>query len=133
MASERVPEMLPSDSISYGGKTWKREEVDRNTFQWVRELEDDEYDWDPETDGVTLVGTEMPIRVVSLQKLDDQWHVEAAETAGPEYHRPGFTEPISSDYSYSSTDLERAADRVRAFIEQLSQETGQQGSNTGTD
>ena len=112
--------MLPSDTINVGGKTWVREEVDQNTFQWVRELEDDEYDWDPEADGVTLVGTEVPIRVVSLQKLDDQWHVEAAETAGPEYHRPGFTEVISSDYTYSGPNLEKAADRVRAFIERLS-------------
>ena len=120
MDSERGTDMLPSDTISIGGKTWVREEVDQNTFQWVRELEDDEYGWDPETDEVTLVGTEVPIRAVSLQKLDDQWHVEAAETAGPEYHRPGFTELISSDYAYSSTDLEKAADRVRVFIERLS-------------
>lgn len=112
--------MLPPDTISIGEKTWERKEIDQNTFQWVRELTDDEYDWDPETDDVTLHGTEVPIRAVSLQKLDDEWHVEGAETAGPEYHRPGFTELISSEYAYSTSDLEKAADQVQQFLERLS-------------
>lgn len=57
-------------------------------------------------DDVSLVGTDVPIRVVQLQYLDGEWQVTASETAGPGYHRPGFTELISGEFSYTTSELD---------------------------
>ena len=109
---------LPPETVEQGEYRWERTRVDDHSFQWARPLKNDEYDWDIEE--VSLVGVDQPIRVVSLQLLDGAWTVEGAETAGPDYHRPGFTELISSDLSYSTDDLEDATDKVLEFIRQLS-------------
>jgi len=88
---------LPPKTITAHQKTWRREKFKTHGFQWIRELNSDEYDWN--TDEVSLVGTDVPIRVVSLQFQGEKWTVEGSETAGPDYHRPGFTELISEEYS----------------------------------
>ncbi|EJN57560.1 hypothetical protein HSB1_39210 [Halogranum salarium B-1] len=83
-------------------------------------MDDDEYDWNP--DDVSVVGTDVPIRVVQLQYFDQEWQVTASETAGPEYHRPGFTELISREFSYTTSDFDDAVQKVRDFIRDLSSE-----------
>jgi len=109
---------IPSEEVEQGGHSWTRHRVGDHGFQWVRTMKRDEYNWDP--DEVSLVGVDKPIRAVSLQRLDGTWVVEGAETAGPDYHRPGFTELIGSDFSYSTDDLEDATDKIQEFICQLS-------------
>ncbi|WP_136590828.1 hypothetical protein [Salinigranum halophilum] len=109
---------LPPQSIEENDCHWERTRLDKDSYQWVREMADDEYSWNLED--VSLVGTDVPIRVVSLQYLDGKWHIEASETAGPDYHRPGFTEPISSDFSRSTSDAEAACRAVKQFIKRLS-------------
>ncbi|MFC7018371.1 MULTISPECIES: hypothetical protein [Haloarcula] len=113
---------LPSETLSINSRTWRREKFDRDGYQWIREMDDDEYDWNPETDDVSLVGTDTPIRAVNLQFLDGEWHVEGAETAGPDYHRPGFTETISSDFSASVPEGSEAEafEKVKEFARRLS-------------
>lgn len=120
MSSQYSLEDLPPEELTVNGKTWQREKFDTDSFQWTRPLDDEEYDWDPEEDDVSLQGTDVPIRAVTVQYLNGEWQVQGAETAGPSYHRPGFTELISSDYSASFDDAEEAFDTVRDFIEQLS-------------
>lgn len=109
---------IPGEVVETNGKTWEREKYDSDSFQWVRELNRDEYDWD--ADDVSLVGTDVPIRVVSLQFDGGEWFVEGAETAGPDYHRPGFTELIGGEFSASFTNLEDAVDEVLEYIHRLS-------------
>lgn len=109
---------IPPQSIEKDGHHWERSKFDKDSYQWVREMSDDEYPWDLED--VPLVGTDVPIRVVSLQYFDSEWHVEASETAGPDYHRPGFTELISAEFSHSTSDLDEARKMVNQFISQLS-------------
>ncbi|UVE51973.1 hypothetical protein KU306_16755 (plasmid) [Haloferax larsenii] len=109
---------FPPQSIEKNGYHWERAKLDKNSYQWVREMSDDEYSWDLED--VSLVGTDVPIRAVSLQSLDGEWQVEASETAGPDYHRPGFTELISAEFSHSTSDLAEARNIVHQFINQLS-------------
>ena len=69
-----------------------------------------------------MVGTDVPIRAVALRFDDGEWHVEGAETAGPTYHRPGFTEVISSEYSTSFPEGEEedAFTAVKEFTRHLS-------------
>jgi hypothetical protein len=109
---------LPPEIVKQAEHRWERYRIDDYGFQWVRPLRDGEYNWN--ADDVSLVGVDQPIRAVSLQLLDGTWSVEGAETAGPAYHRPGFTELISSDFSYSTDNLEDATDKVSVFIRQLS-------------
>lgn len=109
---------LPPESISIHGETWHREKFDTASYQWVRPMKQSEFDW--EIENVSLVGTDEPIRVVELQHLNGTWSISAAETAGPEYHRPGFTELISNDYTFETDSLVKASEKVREFIEQLS-------------
>lgn len=118
MSTEYAEGDLPEETIVANGRTWQREHFDTDGYQWVRELDESEYDWDRSE--VDLVGTDVPIRVVSLQHRGSQWHVEAAETAGHDYHRPGFTELIGSEYHMTVDDTEAAFDEVRSFVERLS-------------
>ena len=111
---------LPPEEIAVSNRTWRRDNFDTYGYQWARPMEDDEYDWNP--DDVSLVGTDVPIRVVQLQYLDGEWEVTASETAGPEYHRPGFTELISGEFSYATSDLDDAVQKVEEFIRDLSGE-----------
>ncbi|WP_143095464.1 hypothetical protein [Halopelagius inordinatus] len=85
-------------------------------------MEENEYDWDPEADGVSLVATDVPIRAVSLQFVDNEWYVEGAETAGPDYHRPGFTEVISSEFtaSFPEGSETEAFAKVEEIISEIS-------------
>lgn len=109
---------LPPQSIEENDHRWERTKFDKDSYQWVRAMSDDEYSWDLED--VSLVGTDVPIRVVSLQFLDGKWYVEASETAGPDYHRPGFTELISSEFSHSTVNLAEAREVVHQFVKRLS-------------
>ena len=109
---------LPPETVEQAEYCWERNQIDDHGFQWVRPLKNGEYDWN--IDEVSHVGVDQPIRAVSLQLLDGTWSVEGAETAGPEYYRPGFTELISSDFSYSTDNLDDATDKISAFIRQLS-------------
>ncbi|KTG16557.1 hypothetical protein [Haloferax profundi] len=109
---------LPPETVEENSRTWKRTKLDAHSFQWVRPMDPDEYEWD--ADEISLVGVDEPSRVVSLQFIDGQWYIEGAETAGPDYHRPGFTEVIGGEYSVSTDDLQKATDKVRKFIRQLS-------------
>lgn len=118
MSAEYAEEDLPEETIVVNGRAWEREHFDSDGYQWVRELDDSEYEWDRSE--VELVGTDVPIRVVSLQHRGSQWHVEAAETAGPDYHRPGFTELIGSEYHTTADDAEAAFAEVRSLVERLS-------------
>ena len=72
-------------------------------------MDDGEYDWAPDA-------------CRHPQLHDDTWQVEAAETAGPNYHRPGYTGLISSDYLITTDDETEAFNAVRMFIDQLSGE-----------
>lgn len=109
---------LPPESISIHGETWHREKLDTASYQWVRPMKRSEFDW--EIEKVSLVGTDEPVRVVELQYLNGVWSISAAETAGPEYHRPGFTELISNDYTFETENLELAAEKIQEFIKRLS-------------
>lgn len=120
MSPNYAEQDLPPDEVTVNGKTWEREKFDRDSYQWMRPLKEDEYNWDPNEDDVSLVGTDVPIRLVSVQFVSGEWQVQGAETAGPNYHRPGFTELISSEYSESYENAEEAFDAVREFIEKLS-------------
>ncbi|MFB6227980.1 MAG: hypothetical protein ABEH88_05265 [Halobacteriales archaeon] len=82
-------------------------------------MHDDEYDWDPDEDDIWVVGADAPIRAVDLQYRAREWHITATETAGPDYHRPGYTEQISSAFSVSTSDVEEARETVHEFIQQL--------------
>ncbi len=120
MSSQYSIEDLPPEEVTVNGKTWQRENFDTDSYQWTRPMDDDEYDWDPDEDDVSLQGTDVPIRAVTVQFLNGEWQVQGAETAGPSYHRPGFTELISSEYSASFDDPGEAFDAVEEFIERLS-------------
>lgn len=110
---------IPPEQVERHGHVWTREHFDTDSYQWTREMGESEYDWNIED--VSLVGTETPIRVVTLQPSHDEgWEVTAAETAGPDYHRPGFTEVISSEYSASAKNLQSAEELVESFISDLS-------------
>lgn len=113
---------LPPETLTTEGRSWRREKIDQDSYQWVREIDDKEYDWSPDTDEVSLVGTDVPIRVVTLQYLDGEWNVEGAETAGPDYHRPGFTEVISSEFSatFAEGAEAEAFAKVKEFALRLS-------------
>lgn len=118
MELEYAEEDLPPELINQNGKKWVREKFDTDSYQWICEMEEDEYDWDASE--LSLVGTDVPIRVVTLQYLNGSWNVEGAETAGPEYHRPGFTEVISGRYSEEFESANEAFEVVKEFIKKLS-------------
>lgn len=118
MATDYVEDDLPGETITVNSVTWHREKFDADGYQWVREMRDNEYGWDQEA--VSLVGTDVPIRVVSLQFLGEEWAVKGLETAGPDYHRPGFTELISSEYTDTFDEAESAFQAVEEYIQELS-------------
>ena len=109
---------LPAETIEVNGHVWTRNKYDKDAYQWVRELDEDEYNWDASE--VNIVGADVPMRIVSLQLQNDEWHVEGAETGGPNYHRPGFTELISSEFADTFSDADNAFDAVHDYIERLS-------------
>lgn len=112
------PADLPAKTVEVNGCVWEREQFDTDAFQWMREMDEDEYDWD--RDEVDVVGGGEPIRMVTLQLLDDTWEIQGCETGGPNYHRPGFCEVISSEFSASVETVEEAHDEVMNIIERLS-------------
>lgn len=111
---------LPPEEVTVSKKTWRRDKFDTDGYQWTRPMDDDEYGWNP--DDVSLVGTDVPVQVIQLQFIAGEWQVTASETAGPEYHRPGFTELIGGDFSYITSDFDDAIQKVRDFIRELSRE-----------
>lgn len=119
MATEHDAADLPPDSIEVHGHTWKRDTYDAGSFQWTRPMDEDEYGWDPEEDDVWVVGADVPIRAVDVQYREREWHITGAETAGPEYHRPGYTEQISGEFSVSTLDADEASETIHEFIQQL--------------
>jgi hypothetical protein len=113
-------EKLPPRTVSINGREWAREEFDKYSFQWRREMSGDEYNWDLAEEDFSLVGAEVPIRVVELQHSSGEWRVSGLETAGPSYHRPGFTELISAEFASSTDDFEEAVGTVVDFLHRLS-------------
>jgi hypothetical protein len=120
MSARYSIENLPPEELMVNGRTWHREKFDTDSYQWIRPMNADEYDWNPEEDDVKLQGTDVPIRAVTIQFRNGEWQVQGAETAGPSYHRPGFTELISSEFSASFDEPGEAFDAVEEFIERLS-------------
>lgn len=108
---------LPPETIVADGREWHREEIDGDSYKWVREMDPDEYDWDAAD---VSLSTEAPVRVVSLQSIRGNWWVEGAETAGPDHGRAGFPAAISDEFCAPCTDLETAFETVREYIERLS-------------
>ncbi|WP_083864283.1 hypothetical protein [Haloferax prahovense] len=108
---------VPSHTLKSNGREWTYEKLDQRTHQWTRPLDEEEIDWD--VSNVDLVGTDVPVRVVSLE-LHDEWTVQGLETAGPDYHRPGFTETISSEFVFSTDNLQEAVEVVKEFVTRLS-------------
>lgn len=115
--SEHDSDLIPSEDIEENGRQWAYKEVDSRIHHWTRPLNEDEIDWD--TNEVELAGTNVPVRVVSLE-LHDQWSVTGMETAGPDYPRPGFTETISDEFVYTTDELDDAVETVRQYISDLS-------------
>jgi|LFFM01.1.fsa_nt_gi hypothetical protein len=109
---------LPAETIKTKGHVWTRNKYDTDAYQWMRELDEDEFNWDASE--VNIVGADAPMRIVSLQLHNDEWHVEGAETGGPNYHRPGFTELISSEFADTFSDADNAFNAVHDYIERLS-------------
>lgn len=112
------PADLPAETIERNDQVWTRNKYDKDAYQWVRELDEDEYNWDGSE--VNIVGADVPMRIVSLQLQNDEWHVKGAETGGPKYHRPGFTELISGEFADTFSDADNAFDAVHDYIERLS-------------
>jgi hypothetical protein len=56
MSAEYAEEDLPEETIVVNGRSWQREHFDTDGYQWIRELDDSEYDWDRSE--VDLVGTD---------------------------------------------------------------------------
>lgn len=112
------PADLPPETVEVNGYVWTREQFDSDAYQWVREMEEDEYDWDASK--IDIVGADVPMRIVSLQLQNDEWHIEGAETGGPNYHRPGFTELISGEFADTFSDTDSAFDIVHEYIKRLS-------------
>lgn len=110
-------DLIPSEDLVVNGRKWTYEKIDSEIHHWTRCLDGDELDW--EVSDVELVGTDVPIRVVCLE-LQDQWTVSGLETAGPDYHRPGFTETISSEFVFTSKDLDEAVGTLKEYISKLS-------------
>jgi len=110
-------DLIPSHTLESNGREWSYEKFDTRTHQWTRRLDEEEISWD--VSNVDLVGTDIPVRVVSLE-LHDKWTVQVLETAGPDHHRPGFTETISSEFVFSTEDLREAVETVEEFVARLS-------------
>jgi len=116
----RLQQGLPAQTVQIGNTVWEREQVDEHRVQWWQELDDDQYDWDPEADDVSLVGVDVPVRIISLEMQGSEWFVEALETAGPRYHRPGYTEPIGSEFSKELNSAEAALRTIEQYLQDLS-------------
>lgn len=118
MRADYDVEDLPPETVVENGREWEREKFDDDAYQWVRPMDEDEYDWD--ADDVSIVGRDVPVRVVSVQFTGGKWFVEGAQTMGPDHSRPGFTEAISDEFFGSFDDAEAAFDAARECIESLS-------------
>jgi hypothetical protein len=112
------PDELPPETVEVNSRVWEREKFDSDSYQWMREMDEDEYDWDK--DKVDIVGGGEPIRMVTLQLMDGKCGIQGSETAGSDYHRPGFCELISSEFAASAETVEEAHDKVMDIIERLS-------------
>lgn len=88
---------LSTDEIELNGHVWKRDRHDTDAYQWMREMNEEEYDWDRNKIDRLIGGT--LIRMVTLWLVDKRWEIQACETAGPQYHRSGFCEVMSSEYT----------------------------------
>lgn len=108
------------ETVERNGHIWELTEYDTGCYHWIRELNEDEYDWDPEEDNVSIVGFDKPCRTVDIRLENGGFSIVGNETAGPNYHRPGYTEPISSEYSENAETTEEALEKALNMIEQLS-------------
>jgi hypothetical protein len=116
----RLREGLPGERVEIDGTVWEREQVSDYRYQWVQELDADQYDWDPDADDVSLVGVDTPVRVLSLEIREFGWFIQALETAGPNYHRPGYTEPIGSEFAQETTSAASALETIEQYLGTLS-------------
>jgi len=107
-------------TIERNEKTWSLTQYDTGCYQWIRELDDNEYDWDPEEDDISIIGFDTPCRTVNIRFENGTFTITGNETAGPNYHRPGYTELISSEFSETADNTNEAMKRVLNMIERLS-------------
>jgi hypothetical protein len=78
-------------------------------------MEDDECNWAPEEDNVNIVGGDTPMRTIELSPNSDRgWHVSASGAGGPNYHHPGYTELVSSDFSFKTGNSDTIIKSSRA-------------------
>jgi hypothetical protein len=117
---DRLRQGLPGERVVIGGTVWERKQVEDHRYQWMQELDSDQYDWDPDADDISLVGVDTPVRIVSLEIREFGWLVQALETAGPLYHRPGYTEPIGDEFTEEATSAEPALETIEQYLEALS-------------
>lgn len=111
------------DTITAGGRTFHREEFDTDSYNWTYTMEDapEDYDWD--SDELDPAGSDSPMLGVELRYWDGEWQVRGFETVGPEGPvRPGFSEPIGSEYDSSFDELDDALDEVEALATRLVEE-----------
>lgn len=111
------------ETITVKGRTFEREKFDTDSFNWVYIMDNrpDDYEWDAEN--LDLKGPDAPIIGVKLQSWEGQWNVRGFETVGPEGPtRPGFAEPIGSDYETNFDELDAALTKVEALVERLVEE-----------
>lgn len=111
------------DTITVEGRTFTREKFDRDSFNWTYTMDDapDDYDWEDEDLDVT--GADAPMLGVELRYWDDEWQVRGFETVGPNGPvRPGFSEPIGSDYDSRFDELDAALDHVEELAARLVKE-----------
>lgn len=89
-----------------------------DAFQWSREMDEDEYSWNKHE--IDIIGSDEPMRMVTLQLFDEAWQIQGCETGGPKYHRAGFCEVISNEYTATVMSVDSAYDSVMDIIERLS-------------
>jgi hypothetical protein len=111
---------LPGERVVISGAVWELEQVSDHRYQWVQKLDADQYDWDPDAGDVSLVGVDTPVRVVSLEIREFGWVVQGLETAGPNYHRPGYTEPIGSEFTEETTSAASTLETIEQYLDTLS-------------
>lgn len=58
--------------------------------------------------------------MVTLWLVDKRWEIQDCETAGPQCHRSGFCEVVSSEYTTTSESVDEEHNKVMDIIQRLS-------------